>query len=355
MDFWKSRKEEIIKKFNKLFAKTKEKYEFKDFVVGVRIKGIDKEKALEIKNIVRKDLETEIKDKKKDGDVLFTLILDYKKERYYIDIEIKPVYIFGAYNKYCEMPQITWYCPNCRGKGCKECENTGKIFKTSVQDEIAKFTNNVFLADKTILHGAGREDKDAYCIGFRKFMLEISNPKNRNFDLKELENNINSLKTIEVKLFNFCDKQIVKTLKGNKSTKTYIAIIEYEKTPNNDLINDLIGKELELKQKTPNRVVHRRADIIRERKVKILDLKLMEVKDILEYLKTKNNNLDLEEITSKLINKKYMFLELKTEAGAYVKEFVSGDDNRTQPSLSKLLDSNLKVSVLIVSRFEDDF
>jgi tRNA pseudouridine synthase 10 len=33
-------------------------------------------------------------------------------------------------------------------------------------------------------------------------------------------------------------------------------------------------------------------------------------------------------------------IDLKTSAGTYVKEFVHGDDGRTKPSLSSLLDCN---------------
>lgn len=63
-------------------------------------------------------------------------------------------------------------------------------------------------------------------------------------------------------------------------------------------------------QKTPLRVLHRRANIIRERKV--LQVKAIRIDD------------------------HHFRLELSTEAGTYVKEFVHGDLRRTIPSIASL-------------------
>ena len=63
-------------------------------------------------------------------------------------------------------------------------------------------------------------------------------------------------------------------------------------------------------QKTPLRVLHRRANIIRERKV--LQVKAIRIDD------------------------HHFRLELSTEAGTYVKEFVHGDLGRAIPSIASL-------------------
>ena len=67
----------------------------------------------------------------------------------------------------------------------------------------------------------------------------------------------------------------------------------------------------EIKQKTPERVVHRRADKFRHRKLKSLK--------------------------TKYISGKKFSIEVKCEAGLYVKELVSGDNGRTTPSVSSIL------------------
>src|SRR6056297_1383850 len=77
-----------------------------------------------------------------------------------------------------------------------------------------------------------------------------------------------------------------------------------------------------IKQRTPQRVAHRRSDLIREREVKKIK--------ILKF------------------SSKKITLEIKGEAGLYIKELVSGDRNRTNPSLTKLLGRKAKVDKLDV-------
>ena len=75
-------------------------------------------------------------------------------------------------------------------------------------------------------------------------------------------------------------------------------------------------------QKTPTRVLRRRADIVRKRKVL--------------------------EITWKKTGEKRIEIEVTTEAGLYIKELVSGDSGRTEPSVSGLLKTDASVKELTV-------
>ena len=80
-----------------------------------------------------------------------------------------------------------------------------------------------------------------------------------------------------------------------------------------------------IKQQTPLRVVHRRADIVRERYIYKLEVKKVTLKKALLYI--------------------------KCQGGLYVKELVSGDEGRTVPNVSALLDNpakTLKLDVLNV-------
>jgi len=66
-----------------------------------------------------------------------------------------------------------------------------------------------------------------------------------------------------------------------------------------------------IEQRTPIRVSHRRADKVRKRSVK--------------------------KITVKKIDSKILELTIECEGGLYIKELISGDEGRTQPSVSSLL------------------
>jgi tRNA pseudouridine synthase 10 len=75
-------------------------------------------------------------------------------------------------------------------------------------------------------------------------------------------------------------------------------------------------------QRTPTRVAHRRADLKRERSI---------IYAVLE---------DFQEDK--------MTLRLRTESGTYVKEFVHGDEGRTEPNLSEMLGVPCTVDALDV-------
>jgi tRNA pseudouridine synthase 10 len=68
-----------------------------------------------------------------------------------------------------------------------------------------------------------------------------------------------------------------------------------------------------IEQRTPLRVVHRRADKIRKRRIRDIEIK----------------NQD----------EKYLELIIECQGGLYIKELISGDDNRTNPSISSILKS----------------
>jgi tRNA pseudouridine synthase 10 len=69
-------------------------------------------------------------------------------------------------------------------------------------------------------------------------------------------------------------------------------------------------------QKTPLRVLHRRADKYRKRRVK--------------------------EISWKVIKRKKLMLKIKAEAGLYIKELINGDQGRTKPSVQEILGNKVK-------------
>ena len=91
-------------------------------------------------------------------------------------------------------------------------------------------------------------------------------------------------------------------------------------------ISELNG--VELNQRTPKRVSHRRADKIRKRKI-----------------------IDLYEIK---VDDKIVEFKLKAQSGTYIKEMVTSDNGRTEPSVAKLLDLKCEVEWLDVLDIHSD-
>ncbi len=80
-------------------------------------------------------------------------------------------------------------------------------------------------------------------------------------------------------------------------------------------------------QRTPTRVAHRRSDRVRAHRIVAATV------------------VDSSELG--------FTLEIRTEAGTYVKEWVEGDGGRTEPSLAGLLGVPLKVGFLDVLEVHD--
>lgn len=236
-----------------------------------------------------------------------------------LKLKIRSLYVYGRYLKYLRtIPQTRWPCRKCKGKGCVECNNTGKQYSESVEEIIEKRAVEQTKGEKGVLHGSGREDVDARMLGTgRPFVLEIVSPKIRTIDLHRLEKETNEFGKgkIEVRDYRFSSKDELVYLKGSaeESTKKYRASVSLSSPIAEELIENIetYFKNIIIKQKTPTRVLHRRADKIREKKV--------------------------YSIQSKKITDQEIELIIDCEGGCYVKELISGDDNRTVPSISEII------------------
>ncbi|MHC1604774.1 MAG: tRNA pseudouridine(54/55) synthase Pus10 [Candidatus Methanofastidiosia archaeon] len=250
-------------------------------------------------------------------DVVFEI--NYVKNRVFY--RIKSLTILSRYLKFERgIPQTKWFCKSCRGKGCKKCGYTGKMYPISVEEIIAKPLLKATKGKISRFHGAGREDIDARMLGSgRPFVVEILSPKIRSIDLEQMAKEINMDKRIKVEKMKFCSKDVVEKIKNTKYKKTYVAYLDKNltKTDISKIERELVG---EIAQRTPIRVSHRRSDKIRKRKVyKVI------VKD----------------------NKKTE-LEIYCDGGLYIKELISGDEGRTIPSVSSILKKKVSCKELDV-------
>lgn len=228
-----------------------------------------------------------------------------------IEINIRSLFIYGKYRKYAKIPQTKWLCLSCKGLGCEKCNFKGKLYPTSVEEKIAKPLLKETQGVTTKFSGAGREDINVQCLDWREFIIEIAEPKKRNINLKNIKNTINkrNKKRIQVSDLEFSDKSCIKALKEKKCDKTYKAVVEFNESV--EKLNKLKKLKGTIKQQTPTRVAHRRAEKIRKRLVK--------------------------SIKYKKITKKKIELEIKAEAGLYIKELISSDNGRTKPSVQELV------------------
>ena len=250
-----------------------------------------------------------------------------------VKIQINPIFIEGKYNKYLRgIPQTKWPCSKCRGKGCEECNFTGKQYPESVEELISEPILKATNGYQAAFHGAGREDIDVLMLGEgRPFVLEIKEPKIRNINLNLLEKEINNKNDGKTAYHNlkFTYKKRKAEIKHSSpdSYKIYKAVVECsEKYDPNKL--DLLKELNEIQQQTPIRVSHRRADKVRVKHV--LDLSYEPVDD------------------------KTFEMTIKTEGGLYIKELISGDDGRSQPNVSLILGVNAICRQLDVLEVSDN-
>ncbi|MFW5918911.1 MAG: tRNA pseudouridine(54/55) synthase Pus10 [Halanaeroarchaeum sp.] len=260
-----------------------------------------------------------------------------------VDVQINPAFVYGRYRKLeRDVPQTEWPCRECGGSGkqfgddgeepCEHCDGTGYLYPTSVEEEVAPHVREAMDGTDALFHGAGREDVDALMLGTgRPFVVEVKEPKRRTPDVEALEERINEASdVVEVVGLRLATHEMVERVKELDASKTYWMEVEFDEPVDADgfetALVELAGTTVE--QYTPQRVDHRRANLTRERTV---------------YA-----------ISGELEDDTHATVEVHGEGGLYVKELVSGDDGRTEPSLAGLLGVGAEVTALDVIAVEGE-
>lgn len=250
----------------------------------------------------------------------------------HVDVQVNSLFLRGRYRKLVRgIPQTRWPCKRCQGKGCSKCGGTGKMYDTSVEEVIAAEIMRDSGGIGHALHGMGREDVDARMLGRgRPFIVEIKQPRKRHFDLGAIVARINAPGVVEVDRLEPARRKDVVELKADRAAKTYRVLVRF--SPPVDEAK--LKKEMTLlvaqpiAQRTPSRVIHRRADTTRHRRLR--DAEVLRVDG------------DVAEI------------RMTTDAGTYVKELVHGDQGRTTPSLAERLGVGCEVLELDVLDIHDE-
>ncbi len=254
-----------------------------------------------------------------------SLVVDPAADK--LHIHVRSLYIYGRYKKLIRgIPQTRWPCRRCNGAGCQQCNNTGKQYPESVEEIIAAPVLLAAGSDASSFHGAGREDIDARMLGNgRPFVLEVLSPTIRTLNISQLQKqvNVSGSGKVEVNELAFVSKPTVAKVKETRSRKRYRVTVQLG-NPIDDhtlaqAVSELAGP---IHQRTPTRVSHRRADLIRQRSV--------------------------ISAQATLLSPTEAQVDIHADGGLYIKELISGDDCRTEPSLAAILKVSATVTELDV-------
>lgn len=330
LDVWVQRALKLLKK-----------YQYDTFLIGTKVSGLlaENEEIIwttsgtisaeplkselnrEIGKLIQEATNKEVNFERPDILVLLNLAEDK------VELQSSSIFIYGRYKKLIRgIPQTRWSCPLCQGDGCEHCNYKGDMYTTSVEGLMKNPLIECSGGVDVVLHGAGREDIDALMLGTgRPFVVEVKEPIYRHFDLIDIENSINrSAKgKIEVRGLRFVEKDMVAEVKIADADKVYrLRVIFNDAVSEGKLKASLDKICTSIEQRTPHRVAHRRADKVRTRTVhfaKLIDM-----------------------------NSGEATICIRCESGLYVKELISGDEERTKPNLSELLGTEVRVKELDV-------
>ncbi len=296
---------------NKIYNVLKD-YEFDTFLVGCTDCGGMEERQREIisafrlpysesiKNSFKREVGKRLKEiLKKEPDFLdpdVVAIMDLKRGE--VKLQVKPVFVLGRYKKLVRnVSQAKWKYPY------------------SVEEALEKALKD-FQGEEVLLHASGREDVDVRALGNgRPFVAEVRKPKRRRVELKPYSDG-----KVEFVFEGYVTREWVEKIKEQDAlkSKVYLAIVYVPEGISEEELEALekFFKDVIISQRTPKRVSHRRADKVREKKV--------------YYVKTKR------------LNQKSFMALIKAQGGLYIKELISGDEGRTEPSFSSFLGKEAK-------------
>ena len=221
-------------------------------------------------------------------------------------VRVEPLFVRGGYRKLVRgMPQCRW-----------------PAWPTSVQQIVGDPIADAAEGEDHVFHGCGREDTDVRCLGERPFILEVVRPRRRRLDWPALSRAITASGKVEATGLAPCKRPEVARLKEARPEKTYRALarlagdVDAARLGNLDRLVGVIG------QRTPRRVLARRPDRLRRRRVCTLTWRQLGPRDIQ--------------------------IDVRTQAGTYIKELITGDDGRTRPSVAEVLETPAECAELDV-------
>ncbi|KAJ6399683.1 hypothetical protein OIU77_020271 [Salix suchowensis] len=238
-----------------------------------------------------------------------------------------PMYFGGRYLKFSRnVSQTRWIIDDERMGEASIEEIIGGNILPMCQGESYKF------------HAAGREDIDVRMLGSgRPFLVEVQNARKVPSEalIKEIETRMNNLegKLVGVKNLSLVTSHSWDLMREGEAEKQkqYCALVWISRPLEDEDLQCIAShKDLQILQRTPVRVLHRRSPLERGK--------------MIHWMKT-------EQITG---SSQYFLLHLCTQAGTYIKEFVHGDLGRTHPSIGSILRCRAEILQLDVTDVKMD-
>lgn len=250
----------------------------------------------------------------REPDVVVLLDLDKR------DAEVipQPVYVRGRYVKGGRMiSQLPWITREGSLK-----------YKRNIADTLRDVLLPLFLGDDLVLHAAGREDADARMLGWgRPFIAEVTSPRKRNV---ELPKRAGVYPWVVISIEGVARHADVTRVKTSRPMKAYrvVALVHGGVSENEVRIVEEKLRGAVVRQLTPRRVLRRKKEYARERKVISVSGRVLG-RFVVEFL-------------------------LIVESGLYVKELFHGDEGRTDPSVASILGKDVEVLFLDVLEVLED-
>ncbi|MEM0292390.1 MAG: tRNA pseudouridine(54/55) synthase Pus10 [Fervidicoccaceae archaeon] len=233
-----------------------------------------------------------------------------------VEIAVNPLFIKGRYVKSGRnISQIRWF------------DEPLSSDSLSIEKMISSLLK-IYDGSEIVLHASGREDVDVRMLGYgRPFVVEIKNPRKRRANLKLVSDILNRSSPYGRFFIEGIGKRDdVRTLKlmDRAKLKAYRFVAVSEEPVKEDDIEKIAAglRGATIKQRTPTRVLKRRADIVRSKRIHDISLTRIGENAILGIL--------------------------VADGGLYVKELISGDDGRTVPSFSSLTGKKMSCAELDV-------
>lgn len=214
---------------------------------------------------------------------------NFREEGPSIEIFNAPILLYGEYVKMSRSM-------------CQSPLRIGGELKTArcVSDFCTEF-QKFFGSGPVKFMASGREDADVRCLEGRPFVVEVTYPT-RNLNASVVC--LHLYEEIGIRNLCFVSGRCKDVVNCGTPTKTYNVLVFSEQRID-------FRSSYALEQRTPLRVLHRRANILRKRAVDVL--RVEELEDSSGY---------------------YYDVDVRSSSGTYIKEWVSGDFGRTVPGLN---------------------
>ncbi len=287
----------------------------------IEIMGIEDWESIrrEIKREVGKAIQRilQIKPDFRDPDVLVIIDLDSKE----VSIDIYPLYLLGRYLKLGRfISQMDWVLKD------------GKLKYDLSIERVCRSIANSLGSNDVVIHAAGREDVDVRMLGNgRPLVIEVKKPKTRYINYSEI-----ALKAtrefgdwIKIIIKGKVGPSTVTKIKEEIHQKNYLAITYVKDGISDEDIAKIkeLFRNTVVKQLTPLRVLRRKKETLRVRKV--------------------------YEVDGYRIDNHIASFLIRCDGGLYVKELINGDKGRTKPSFSEVIGKEMEVISLDVVYYLD--